>query len=225
MNFGATPAASFTVVSANTITATSPAEAAGTVNLTVTNPAGTSPVVAAGYFTYYAPVPTVSSLSPSAGVAGTSVIITGTGFTGATSVSFGGTNSTSVTVTSNTSITAIAPAGLAKSVVDVTVTGPGGTSALISSDKFTYGPVVTSVSPNTGNHLGGTTVTIKGAGFTGATAVHFGATAATSAITVNAAGTQITVSAPAHAAGAVDITVTVGATTTNTSSLDVFTYV
>ena len=127
-------------------------------------------------------------------------------------------------INSNTSITAIAPAGVAKSAVNVTVTGPGGTSNVISSDVFTYGPVVTSVSPNSGSHLGGTSVTVKGAGFTEATTVSFGAAPVTSGITVNAAGTQITVKAPVHVAGAVDVTVTTPSSTTNASPLDVFTY-
>ena len=66
---------------------------------------------------------------------------------------------------------------------------------------------------------------IKGAGFTGASAVHFGDTAVTSTITVNAAGTQITVAAPAHTAGVVDITVTVGSVTTSSTAVDQYTYV
>jgi len=73
--------------------------------------------------------------------------------------------------------------------------------------------------------VGGTSVTIKGAGFNGATAVYFGTTAVSSAITVNSAGTQITLSAPAHAAGTVDVTVVVGGVTTNTTTSDQFTYV
>jgi len=109
--------------------------------------------------------------------------------------------------------------------VDITVTGPGGTSAITTADKFTYGPVVTSVSPNSGSHLGGTTVTIKGAGFTGATSVQFGSTSVTSGITVNGTGTQITVKAPAGAAGAVNVTVTAGGFTSVVSASETFTYV
>jgi hypothetical protein len=130
----------------------------------------------------------------------------------------------SFTVNSNSSITATAPAGTPTSAVNVTVTGPGGVSGVVTADSFTYGPVVTGVSPASGSHLGGTAITVKGAGFTGASAVSFGGVPVTSAITVNAAGTQITVSAPAHAAGAVDVTVTVGGTTTATSTSDQFTY-
>jgi uncharacterized repeat protein (TIGR03803 family) len=62
------------------------------------------------------------------------------------------------------------------------------------------------VSPGSGPSAGGTQVTITGTNLTGATAVMFGATAA-AAFTVDSA-TQITATAPPHAAGGVDVTVT-----------------
>jgi hypothetical protein len=225
VSFGGVPA-TIGSVSATAITVTAPASAGGTVDIAVTASLGRSQATIADQYTYIAPRPSVTSISPSAGAStgGAAVTITGNGFSGATRVSFGST-SASFTVGSNTSINATAPSGAAESVADVTVTGPGGTSAAVASDRFTYGPVVTSVSPNAGSHLGGTTVTIRGAGFTGASAVSFAGTPVTSAITVNATGSQITVSAPVHAAGAVDITVTVGSSTTLTSALDQFTYV
>ena len=89
----------------------------------------------------------MTALAPSSGVeaGGTSVTVTGTGFTGATGVSFGATAATSFTVVSDTEITAVSPPGTG--VVDVTVTGPAGTSAVSAADQFTYtataaGPVV-----------------------------------------------------------------------------------
>jgi hypothetical protein len=82
--------------------------------------------------------PTVTSISPTSGptAGGTTVTITGTGFTGATAVSFGGTAAASFSFVSDTSMTAVSPAGTG--TVDVTVTGPGGTSATSSADQFTY---------------------------------------------------------------------------------------
>jgi hypothetical protein len=53
MNFGNTPAASFTVVSDTLITAISPAGSAGLVDLTVVGPDGTSTTSAADCFTFY----------------------------------------------------------------------------------------------------------------------------------------------------------------------------
>lgn len=87
------------------------------------------------------PGPTVTSISPVSGspAGGTSVTITGTGFTGATAARFGGTVATSFTVVSSTSITVTAPAGSA-GVVDITVTTAAGTSATSSADQFTYIP-------------------------------------------------------------------------------------
>ncbi len=222
--FGSISATSYTVNSATSITAIAPAQAGGSVAVTVVNGNGSSPQSSSDVYTYRYPVPVISSASPNVGASGTVVSITGSGFTGATTVSFGSQPASSFTVNSNTSLTATAPAGVAKSVVNLTVTGPGGTSNVTTTAVFTYGPVVTSVSPNSGSHLGGTTVNIKGAGFTGATTVSFGVNPVTSTITVNAAGTQITVSAPAHAAGAVDVTVTTPTATTNTTASDTFTY-
>jgi len=88
--------------------------------------------------------PTVIGVGPSSGPAtgGTTVTITGTGFTGATQVEFGTAPATNVVVNlAGTQITATSPTGTG--VVDVTVMGPGGTSATSSADQFTYNPIVT----------------------------------------------------------------------------------
>lgn len=84
-------------------------------------------------------------------------------------------------------------------------------------------PTVTGISPTSGPIAGGTTVTITGTNFTGATAVKFGSTN-TAVFTVNSA-TQITATAPARSAGVVDITVSTAGGTSATSSADQFTYV
>ena len=67
-------------------------------------------------------------------------------------------------------------------------------------------PTLTQVTPPTGSTAGGTTVTLTGTNLTGATAVSFGGTAASS-FTVNNA-TTITATTPAHAAGAVNVVAT-----------------
>ena len=73
--------------------------------------------------------PQVSGIFPPTGLTTvhTSVTITGTGFTGATSVSFGGSPATGITVNSDSSLTASSPLGTSGTVA-VTVTGPTGTS-------------------------------------------------------------------------------------------------
>ena len=126
------------------------------------------------------PSPAVTGVSPASGPAagGTSVMITGTGFTGPTTVSFGGTAGTGVTVNSPTQITATAPAHAA-GAVDVVVTT--GTGVATGTGLFTYlaaPPTVTAVSPASGPLAGGASVMIFGSNLTGATAVSFGGTAA-----------------------------------------------
>ncbi len=225
VRFGSTDATSFTVDSATQITATSPAGTAGTVDITVTTAGGTSTTGANDQFTYVA-APTVSNISPSAGptTGGTAVIITGTNLMGASAVKFGSTNATSFTVDSATQITATAPAGTA-GTVDITVTTAGGTSTTGASSQFTYKliPTVSGISPSSGPIAGGTSVIITGTNFTGASAVKFGSTNATS-YTVDSA-TQITAAAPAGTAGTVDITVTTTEGTSATGSSGRFTYV
>ncbi len=206
VTFGGTAAASFTVLSANQITATTPAHAAGLVNVVVTTPSGTG--TASNAFTFVTGAPTVTSVAPNSGstVGGTSVTVTGTNLTGATAVTFGGTAAASFSVVNATTITAVTPAHAA-GAVNIVVTTPGGSGT--GSNLYTYAvpaPTVTAVAPNSGSTAGGTSVTISGTNLTGATAVTFGGTAAASFSVVNA--TTITATTPAHAAGAVNIVVT-----------------
>jgi len=217
VDFGTVAATNVTYVSPSQITATSPA-GAGVVDVTVTTTGGTSPTSAADKFSY---TPVVSGVSPDTGTAtgDTNVTIGGFGFTGATAVDFGSTAASTFNVVSATEITATSPAGAG--VVDVTVTTTGGTSPTSAADKFSYTPAVSGVSPDTGPVTGDTDVTINGVGFTDATAVNFGTTAATNVTFVSA--TQITATSPAGA-GTVDVTVTTPGGTSPTSSADQFTY-
>src|SRR5258705_2807922 len=66
-------------------------------------------------------------------------------------------------------------------------------------------PTVTSILPVSGPTSGGTIVTISGTGFLSNATVKFGGVSATN---VSAASTSITATAPAHAAGKVDVIVT-----------------
>ncbi len=180
VEFGSTPAASYTVDSATSVTAVSPA-GTGTVDVTATTAGGTSATSRADEFSYL--TPTVTKLSPKKGAAagGTPVVIDGTNFTGATSVEFGTTSALEFTVNSPTSIAAVSPPGLGS--VNVIVTTPDGVSAASKKDEFKYGsPTVTSVSPDAGPTAGGTSVTVTGSGFapgTTATTFEFGKALAT----------------------------------------------
>ena len=86
VNFGSTPAASFGYDVYGDLTAVSPPGVAGTVDITVTTPIGTSDISPADQFTYVV-APIVSCVSPVIGgplAGGTTVTITGTGFSNAT---------------------------------------------------------------------------------------------------------------------------------------------
>lgn len=155
--------------------------------------------------------PTISVSSPASGLAGTTVTLTGTGFTGVTAVTFGGVPASSFVVVSATRITAVAPSGAG--TVQIVVTASGGTSNGINFTYTTATPVITSLTPAQGPVSGGNSVNLTGSGFSGATAVKFG--------TVNAAftvvsATQATAIAPASGGPAtVNVTLTTPGGTSN----------
>jgi len=160
-----------------------------------------------------------------------------------------GTNGTyTITTTGTPTVTSITltgcalPAGLsftytsgATATISGTATAPGTVSCTVTASNgvspnatqtlvvnATAGPTVTALSPANGPIAGGTVVTITGANFTGATAVKFGATPATT-FTVNLP-TQITATAPAGSSGTVDVTVTTPSGTSPTGPADKFSY-
>ncbi len=210
VTFGATPGTNAVVASSTSITATTPAHAAGAVNVVVTNTDGQNGTLPNGY-TYNSPnpPPTVSTVLPNSGSAagGPSVTITGTGFLAGASVTFGTTAATNIVVVSSTSITARTPAHAA-GAVNLTVTNTDGQSYTLPN-AFTYtnpAPSVTSISPTSGTTGGGTAITITGTGFLSGAAVSLGGTAATNVVIVSS--TSITATTPAHAAGSVNVVVT-----------------
>jgi hypothetical protein len=138
VQFGTVAATGVTLESATSITCKAPAEAAGTVDVRVTTPGGTSAVVAADKY-MFDPAVVVSSVTPNTSptAGGTAVTIKGKGFVAGATVKFGTVAATDVVVSSATTITCKSPAHSA-GTVDVTVTTPGGTSAVSSADKVTY---------------------------------------------------------------------------------------
>ncbi len=176
---GGIAATNVTVTSDTSLTATVPAAAGGASGLAsiVVTTRGTTgevlPALASPSTQFaYTKTPVVTGVSvpgqfPAEGPVGggTSVTITGSGFTGATAVHFHNAGA-SFTVNSDTSITAISPPGSDQiGYGDITVTGPSGTSAITTADQFVWGPSISSVSPSSGPVTGGTLVTITGTGF------------------------------------------------------------
>ena len=149
--------------------------------------------------------PTITSFTPSSAIGGATVNITGTGFTGATSVKFGGTAASSFNVVNATTIQAIVANG---STGDVSVTTAAGT-ATKAGFVFVAAPTITNFTPTTA--ASGATVTITGTDFTGATAVSFGGTAASSFNVVNATSIQAVVGT--GATGDVSVTTPAGTAT------------
>jgi glucose/arabinose dehydrogenase len=133
----------------------------------------------------YQSTPTLTSFAPGAGGAGAQVAIRGTYLAGATAVTFNGTPAT-FSVVWDTWLVIMVPPGATTGPISVT-TAAGTTT---SAGDFTVLPTpsISSFSPTSGP--AGTTVTISGLNFTGATAVKFNGTNAQS-FTVDS-DTQIT---------------------------------
>jgi alpha-tubulin suppressor-like RCC1 family protein len=139
VHFGGQQAERFTVVSATSITAVAPA-GAGTVDVTVTTPGGTSATAKGDQFEY---VPAVESVSPGEGptAGGTQVTITGAGFAtgaGATTFKFGTKAASEVQCASTHECTAIAPAAKKAGAVQVVAQVGKGKSATSAGDRFDY---------------------------------------------------------------------------------------
>jgi hypothetical protein len=112
----------------------------------------------------------LDAFAPTKGITGVEVTITGSGFTGATSIAFGGVPAATFAVDSDTQIRAIVPAGAITGKVSIT-TNTGVVISLANYEVIAP-PTVTSFNPTWGKP--GTEVTIIGSDFTGATSVRFG---------------------------------------------------
>jgi IPT/TIG domain len=224
-----------------------PAHAAGSVNVTVTTPSGTS---GSQSYTYVLPPPpTLTSLSPTSGSTngGNSVILTGTNFTGATDVKVGSSDlgpcpsAPCFTFDNDTQITVTMPANT-PGTVNVSVKTPEGTTGNLSY-AYAVVPAVATVSPKFGATSGGAFVTVLGSDFGspalgfGATDVVFGTKDVPATRTFPCPGspdgcfsqigtTTLDVYTPAVAAGTVDITViTPGGSSTASPPADRYTFI
>ena len=158
--------------------------------------------------------PAVSSVNPSSGPArgGQTVVITGSGFGSSVPlVRFGGATA-AVVAHSSTSVTVVTPSvGTGRQVVVTVITAgtAAGTSAAVPAAGYTFvSPHVTVVAPSKGPTSGGVRVTVLGSDFSGATAVRFGPTEATS-FAVTSANSLSAVVPPGPSGGAtVDVSVT-----------------
>ena len=155
--------------------------------------------------------PQITSFTPAAASSGATVTISGVNFTGVNAVSFGGLPAASFTVINANTITAVVGVGGTGSVVVSSASG----SSTLAGFIITNPPTITSFTPQTASE--GTTITITGTNFTGATAVSFGGVAALLFHVVNDTSIQATVGA--GASGNVEVTTLYG-----TASLAGFTF-
>lgn len=184
---------------------------AGTYTVVVSNAAG-SVTSAVATLTVKTPPPVVTTLSPTTGLAGTTVSITGSSLTWTTGVTFNGVGGT-FTVQSDTRVSAVVPANATTG--SVVLTSPGGS---VNAGTFTVTvplpvPTLTSLSPVAGGP--GTAVTLIGTNFTGATKVQFGSTSTSFAVI---SATQIVAGVPKGATtGPVSVTTPSGTARSATS--------
>jgi IPT/TIG domain len=245
----------FTVDSDIQITVTMPPSTPGPFNVDVVTLGGTTAGLS---YTFVAPIPTVTGVSPNAGApaGGNKVILAGTDFEAAGSPIVSQVTVGTIpiapppcpatptgpcfTVTSATSITIqLLPAGSGQ--IHITVTTPGGTSAIASGNVYTYVavfPNVLTVSPKYGAMTGGAYVAVFGSNFGnpslgfGATEVDFGASRAlpcsgpTNGCFTQIGTTTLVLYTPSSAAGTVDVrVVTPGGTSNVAPPADQYTFV
>jgi hypothetical protein len=171
----------FTVIAAGQITAsiTVSAEAAtGSRDVTVTTPGGS--FIFTNGFTVKQAFPLITSVEPNQGRQGEtlSLTISGAHFNGASAIQFGSgisINSFSVLSSNQISVNITIAPDAAAGGRGVSVATPGGSFTL--SNGFTVKqamPVITSISPSSGNRSSSSMVTIIGSNLEGVTAVSFG---------------------------------------------------
>ena len=193
-----------TLVSAQQITAITPA-GSGTQDVTVINPTGQTATLPAA-FRYIAQAPVLTQVTPPTGSTsgGTRLTINGSNFQNGSVVRIGAQFATGVTLVDSQQITASTPAGAGTQ--DVTVVNPDGQmSTLLGAFRYVApAPVLTQVAPVAGPASGGTRLTLYGSNFQSGAVVRVGNQLATDVVLVRSL--QITVTTPAGT-GTQDVTV------------------
>ncbi|MCR4536819.1 putative Ig domain-containing protein [Pseudomonas sp. 18.1.10] len=151
--------------------------------------------------------PTLTSVAPSSGstAGATSVILTGTNFTGVTAVTFGGAAATAFTVNNATTLTATTPAHAA-GAVNVIVNTAGGSATLTNGYTYTVpAPTVGPVSATVAANSSANPITLS---LSGGAATSVAVASAASHGSATASGTSITYTPTAGYSGADSFTYT-----------------
>ena len=209
MDLSGLPMSNVVVVSSTQITATTPRSTPGAANIRVINPDGGAFTFSGGFF-YTDPTSalSVSTAFPTTGsnAGGTTVSVTGTGFSSGSLVFFGGVPARGVTYQGPSLLSVQAPPNTTGTVPVVVRNPDGVTVTLANAFTYTGGVQVTNVRPGAGPAAGGTRLLITGNGFTPGASVTVGTAAATGLIVVNS--TQIIATTPAGTSGDATVTVT-----------------
>jgi hypothetical protein len=152
-----------------------------------------SPAVSTQTATVISNTPAITGFTPTSGITGSSVTITGTAFTGATAVKFDGLAAT-FKVSSSTQIEATVPNGARAGTIAVTTPVKTGTS------KTSFTPTLSIASFSPAKAAPGATVTITGVGFDSGSTVSFGSIKASSV--THASATKLQAVVPAEASTA-----------------------
>ncbi len=209
VSFGGVAAAAVTPGADGTsVTVTTPGHAPGTVLVQAVAADGQTASLGNAYTYTASPAPTLTAASATLGPSrgGRAVVLTGTGF-GAATVMFGGVPA-AITAATATELHVIEPAHAA-GAADIVVSNGDGQSATLAAG-YTFAdaapPVLDRLTATTGPAAGGQYVTIELGDMVGtAPTVAFGGAPAT---VVSTGPTFVSVKTPAHAAGAVDVSVT-----------------
>lgn len=205
VSFGGVPALSFNIVNSTTVESVIDTGASGDVIVKSANDSARIPG-----FIFTGP-PMITSFNPTFGGTGDTITINGTNFTGSTSVRFGGTPATSFIISSPHLIKAVVDSGSSGNVSIVNSYGVGTLGGFI----YYPPPTISSFTPTSGGE--GTSVSITGTNFNGATSVSFGGLPVAS-YNVNSS-TSITATVAAGVTGLIRVTTPGGVAISSNSFL------
>lgn len=214
--FGNTAVAAQNGGTSTALTVTVPNLNSGSVTVTVVSEgkaSSTSQIFTVGQA---APSPSISTLNPSSGLVGATVVINGQNFNstpGNNSVNFGGTLITPSNA-SPTQLTVTVP-NLPVGPAAVTVTTGGQSSNSVNFTVTAPSPVITALTPSSGPV--GTTVVISGQNFSSVANNNTVTVGGTAATVSNASPNSLTITIPTVAAGAQSLVVTVGGQSATTT--------
>ena len=195
-----------TILSSTSVTCLAPAGSAGIVGVTIFGKAKKSNSLDSIYT--YQVAPSINTIDPAVGFAlgGDQVQITGEGFLTGAIVLIGGSKCTDVDVVDEYTINCKTPPRTA-GIKSLEIINPDGqTDTLTNAFTYTAAPLVTSVSPNGGALLGGTTLTINGSGFTNDTDILVGGVSCHTVVYIS--NKKLTCTTGGHAAGSVSVVAT-----------------